>query len=430
MYCKIYPSIEDPDNSCILFSTKNAAKIRVPASIIRDIESQHLSENEQTQLRKLGFLVDDAEQERAEMLALMEELDAVKKSVYAKVVLNLDCNLACRYCFEGTRKGKFYMTEETVNDLIGFIMNRSQQHREEIRITYYGGEPLLSSGLILDISRRLKAIADTEGLKHTFSLVTNGTLLTRDLVAKLKPLGLIDASVTVDGPSDVHDKYRPFRSGNGSFDTILGNIKDVCDIIPVQIGGNYTKENFKRFPLLLDYLMAEGLIPDRVGNVQFYPVTRESDEFALSDFREGCISLDEPWLVEAWLYLRGEILRRGYRTKKVLPMPCMMEIKDSFVINYNGDIYKCAGLIDRKEFCVGNLESGIKDYRHSHNLDNWKNEECLDCSYLPLCFGGCRYMKLVREGSMEGIDCRRPYFDAVLESLVLQDIKYANQIQK
>ncbi len=47
-YCKIYPSKDDPDNSYILFSTKNAAKISVPASIIRDIENQHLSENEQT----------------------------------------------------------------------------------------------------------------------------------------------------------------------------------------------------------------------------------------------------------------------------------------------------------------------------------------------------------------------------------------------
>src|SRR5271169_1107400 len=109
-YCKIYPSKEDPDNSCILFLTKNAAKIQVPASIIRDIESQHLSADEQAPLRRLGFLVDDVEQERSGMRVLMEELDSINKSFYAKVVLNLDCNLACKYCFEGTRKGKFFMS--------------------------------------------------------------------------------------------------------------------------------------------------------------------------------------------------------------------------------------------------------------------------------------------------------------------------------
>ncbi len=381
------------------------------------------------QLRKLGFIVDDVEQERSEMRALMEELDAMNKSFYAKVVLNLDCNLACKYCFEGTRKGKFYMTEETVESFFRFVNNGMLRHKEKIEITYYGGEPLLSSGLILDMSRRLKSVADSGGQKFTFSLVTNGTLLTRALAEKLKPLGLTHANVTIDGPADIHNTYRPFRSGKGSFDLIVGNLKAVCDIVPVRIGGNYTKANFRRFPLLLDYLMSEGLTPERVGNVQFSPATQESGEFALSDFTEGCLSFGEPWLVEAWMYLREEILRRGYRTTKVLPMPCMMEIRDGFVINYNGDIYKCAGLIGRKEFCVGNLKNGVADYRQSHNLDNWKNDQCLDCAYLPICFGGCRYMKLVREGNMEGIDCRKPYFDAVLESLVKQDIAYKAQMK-
>jgi uncharacterized protein len=93
-------------------------------------------------------------------------------------------------------------------------------------------------------------------------------------------------------------------------------------------------------------------------------------------------------------------------------------------VNYDGEIYKCPGLIGRKEFSAGDISTGIKDYRKSHHIDNWKNDECLECAYLPLCFGGCRYMKLVRDGEMNGVDCRREFFDASLESLVRQDIKY------
>lgn len=43
---------------------------------------------------------------------------------------------------------------------------------------------------------------------------------------------------------------------------------------------------------------------------------------------------------------------------------------------------------------------------------------------LPLCFGGCRYMKLVRDGNMSGVDCKKQYYDVTLEALVKQDIKY------
>lgn len=427
-YCKAYPS-EDKSDSLILFLTKNAAKVGVPASLIRDIENQQLGEDEQISLQRLGFLIDDTEKEKTEMLALVDELNTVNKTFYAKVVLNLDCNLACSYCFEGTRKGKFYMPEETVKSLAIFANNSMFQDKEVIEITYYGGEPLLSSGLIIDISEQLKTIAEARGMKYKFSLVTNGTLLKRESVSRLKPLGLTHANVTIDGPADIHNRHRPFRSGKGSFDIIIGNIKEICDILPVNIGSNYTNENFRRIPLLLDYFMAEGLTPDKLAYVQFYPAIQEKGEFANPDFMEGCTCLNEPWLGEAWMYLREEILRRGYRSKKITPAPCMIELNDMFVINYNGDIYKCPSLIGRKEFCVGNLNSGLIDYRKSHNLDNWKNDECLSCSYLPLCFGGCRYMKLLQEGSMKGVDCKKPYFDAVLESLVHQDIKYARQLK-
>ena len=102
----------------------------------------------------------------------------------------------------------------------------------------------------------------------------------------------------------------------------------------------------------------------------------------------------------------------------------MMEYKNNILVNYDGSIYKCPGLIGREAYKIGDIKTGVKDYLKSHNLDNWKNEECLDCAYLPLCFGGCRYMKLVRDGNMDGVDCRKPYFDACLETLVKQDIRY------
>ena len=266
-YCKIYPSREDPDY-CILFLTKNAAKVQVPASLISDIENQQLSEEEQTSLRELGFLVDDIEGERSEMLAHMEELNALNKSFYAKVIMNLDCNLACKYCFEGTRKGKLYMTRDTADLLVGFIEKNLAPDREEINVTFYGGEPLLSSGLIRHISERLNTVAASNGLKYGFMLITNGTLLTPKIVNKLKPLGLRGASVTLDGPADVHDIFRPFASGSGSFDAIFGNLRDVCGMTSIQVGGNYTQDNYMEFPRLLDYFIDNNLTPDRLSDVR------------------------------------------------------------------------------------------------------------------------------------------------------------------
>jgi uncharacterized protein len=278
--------------------------------------------------------------------------------------------------------------------------------------------------MIVHISERLRSLADKRGIAYSFNLITNGTLLTRSVVERLKPLGLTSASVTLDGPCEVHDRSRPYRSGAGSFDTIIRNLQEVCDRIDLEIGGNFTRENYRSFPRLLDALIGSGLGPDRIASVRFDPVYNEGSEFS-PDFRGGCSSLNEPWIAEAGLELRREILMRGFRAETVQPAVCMMERQHHVVVNYDGALYKCPGLIGRKEFCAGTLKSGMPDYSALHNLGNWKNEECLACKYLPLCFGGCRYMKLIHEGAMRGIDCKRDYFDRSLQALVLQDLKYS-----
>ncbi|HTR45689.1 MAG TPA: geopeptide radical SAM maturase, partial [Thermodesulfovibrionales bacterium] len=315
---------------------------------------------------------------------------------------------------------------ETADDFTEFVTNKigSERSFDEVHITFYGGEPLLSKELIVYVSGKVKALAERTGISFSSSLMTNGTLLTKDAAKELKALGLKDVYITVDGLKTAHDRSRPFKGGSGSFDTIVGNILDGAGTIDILVGGNYTRSNFREFPALLDYVYKKGLTPSLLSSVAFYPVVSESGEYAMPDFHEGCISANEPWLVDASLFLREEILKRGYCTDRITPGICMMEFGNNILVDYEGSIYKCPGLIGRTNYKIGHIRTGINDYRLSHNLNNWKNEECLDCSYLPLCFGGCRYMKLVRDGDMNGVDCKKPYFDAALESLVRQDIRF------
>jgi uncharacterized protein len=422
-YCKIYRHSEDP-NQVTLFSTLTTAVADVSTDLLRDLDTDKLSKEEMNTLTKLGLLVKSAEAEQRELLNYIEDRNADNNVFTAIVVLNLDCNLGCKYCYEGSRKGKHYMSADIADDFIAFVKSGVFKDMQGINITFYGGEPLLSLDTINHISKSMKKISKAKDLDFTFSFITNGTLLTPQLVKKLKPLGMRAASVTLDGPKEVHDLCRPFKSGAGSFDVIVRNIRDVCSLTDIQVGGNYTRDNYREFPRLLDHMLDTGLTPDRISSVKFDPVFRESSEFFSPDFHEGCTSINEPWLVEAGDFLRDEILKRGYRTSTIEPVVCFMELKSNVVVNYNGDLYKCPGLVGREEFRAGKLRSGMFDYGARHSLDNWKNEKCLACSYLPLCFGGCRYMKLVRDGDMNGVDCKKQYLDAILEKLVLQDVKY------
>ena len=462
-YLKIYPSANNPRN-VILYSTKNAAIVELPRKTAERLPHVDLSYEDRKTLAQAGFLVKDAEKEKQEFLPYIDELNGLNKTLSIKLVMNLDCNLACRYCFEGKRKGSHFMTKKTADDFIGFVkkritassncavsfpqamrvgnlsgreerfrtsrndgqrsgLGRDRAGIKELLITYYGGEPLLSRDLILSISERLKLFTKEKGLRLKLYLTTNGTLLTKETVRMLKPFGLKEALVTLDGPSDIHNSFRPFKGGGGSFDAIVKNIKEIRSRVSIALNGNYVRNNYRRFSDLLDYLKDEGIDISRMPSVQFSPVVAESEDFG-PGFHEGCASISEPWFPKASVWLREEILKRKGRQARTEPGLCMMEYENNLLVNYDGGIYKCPGLIGREEYRIGDIWNGMTDYRQSHNLDNWKCQECLECVYLPLCFGGCRYMKLVRDGNMHGVDCRREFFDATLEALVKQDIKY------
>ncbi len=78
-------------------------------------------------------------------------------------VMNLDCNLACTYCYEGKQRGHHYMSTETADLLVKYCEENFLQQGKDLIIDFYGGEPLLSLDLIKSISLRLQAAAEKAG---------------------------------------------------------------------------------------------------------------------------------------------------------------------------------------------------------------------------------------------------------------------------
>lgn len=425
-YLKTYPYEEQPGH-LLLFSTKQASKVLLQEETCQAIEKDILSSEDEALLTKLGILVNDREQEKQDVLGFIDKINARNSVLNITVVLNLDCNFACVYCFEGDMKGKLYMSNETADRLLDFIKEKFTPDKRSLLIDFYGGEPLMSLELIRSLSRSLKSFIENRGASYDFTLVTNGSLFTRYVAEELVPLGLKSVQITLDGVAEIHNRQRPFKSGAGSFDTIIRNIKANCDLVKINIGGNFQKNTYVRFVSLLDFLEKEGLTPDKIPMIKFAPVTNRPTGISAMDYNMGCISINEPWLVEAEKLLRKEILIRGYNTPKPRPATCVIEMKDAYVVNLDGLIYKCPAFIGHQDYAVGDLQSGVSDYTATYKLGHWKNKDCIECKYLPLCFGGCRYMSFVRDGNIDKLDCKKPYLDNSLERLIKQDLQYRQQ---
>src|ERR1700690_1408643 len=205
-YVKIY---RDDNKAGMIYSALTGGVAFVEADFEQRLKEDSLTAEEIFALEEMGLLVESRDEERKKIAGLLDRWNETRRSLNAIVAVNLQCNLACKYCFEGDKKAAdTQMSRETADQLVEFLVKRMPDN-EKVRIDFYGGEPLLSVSLIQYISERMVKAVKERGLTYEFSLVTNGTLLTAGVVDALLPLGLKQAKITLDGPSDLHNSQRP-----------------------------------------------------------------------------------------------------------------------------------------------------------------------------------------------------------------------------
>ncbi len=419
-----HPDLAD---QVLLFSTKTGALILLPEDDFLAI-SNGASDSEYIEpLREIGILVDDIEVEHQEVYRYIEDINRYSPNLTLAIVLGMSCNFGCQYCFEGRQKSSNKaMDEQTIAQLASFIKERFTPNKKKLILQFYGGEPLLYTKQIITLAKELKPFVESQGAEFVFDLVSNGSLLTEAVVDELNHWGLDGVKVTIDGPPDNHNHFRPFKSGATSFDLIVNNLKQVCNKTNIRIGGNYTSENYRNFATVLDLLARQGLTPETVERVNFNIVLKVNDTITSNEFIGGCATINEPWLRDASLHVRKEVMQRGYAIPELGPEACAVEMDDALTVHYDGSLYKCITWIGHEQYRIGDIRQGIsEDYSDSHHLFHWQKEKkCQQCKYIPMCFGGCRYMAYQRDGHMAKVDCKKPYLDATLEKMLFQDLEF------
>ncbi len=425
-FLKIF-SLPGKKETRLLFSTKTCALTLLSDEALAAVQAGKAAPETMDILVRLGMVVADPVKEQQGMRDYLPTVNRLNPNLRVSVILGMACNFACVYCYEGSLKGSAAMDKATAGQLIACLLARfAAGKKKRLILDFYGGEPLLYIRRITSLASQLKPAIEALGGTFNFTLVTNGSLFTPGVVTELVALGLVSAKITIDGPADNHDRFRPFKGGQGSWDVIVANLMACRGLCAITLSGNYTLENHAAFPSLLDTLSEAGFATTGFDSVQFFPVMQVNDRFANPEFTGGCCSNDEPWVHAASLMLREAIMQRGYNFPKLQPATCMVDIDDAFTVDHDGAIYKCVTLIGHPEFACGDIWKGMnQNWHEKYCANHWQEKEpCRKCEYLPLCFGGCRYMAFQREGSMAGVDCQKDFLDATLKKMLRQDLKY------
>ena len=118
---------------------------------------------------------------------------------------------------------------------------------------------------------------EARGVRMLINVITNGLLLTPEIVDRLNRYGLNGIKITLDGDRDAHNRSRPLRGGQGTFDRIVNNVRQVAHKTRIAIGGNFEMETAESYPALLDFLKEQDFA-DQLSKVAFKPVIRERKE--------------------------------------------------------------------------------------------------------------------------------------------------------
>jgi uncharacterized protein len=399
-----------------------------------------------------GFLVESREADRQAFNRHIRATKTDASELHITVLTTLQCNFACDYCFQGDHGDYNKFAQKMSPDMAVRVAQWIERELDRVRperlvITFFGGEPLLNLPAMYEISERMWAACQDRSVRMMTSIITNGLLLTDEVVDRMLPLGLKGVKVTLDGDRHTHNQMRPLRGGQGTFDRIVENVRRVAGRVPISIGGNFDEQTSGSFSALLDFLR-EQEFADKLVKVNFKPVVRTQSPVpampkgalpltpVTTDNRplggtcmtsagagggagkacDSCNVLDDEMT-----RLRSDIRRHGFPTPDgVHNGPCHVHMAHAHTIGPDGSLYACPGFTGELASSTGHIDDRRDPLREQARerfdaLEPWK--ECGDCAFIPVCAGGCLVASHTELGDMNLPTCHKRTYESALIAL-------------
>jgi len=323
------------------------------------------------------------------------------------LVLNVanKCNLHCSYCYEpeGAKYGSapVQMDWDTARQSVDFLFHKAGNNRE-VNVIFFGGEALLNFKLMREVVGYAEEQGEKRDKKVDFSLTTNGTLLTDEMIDFFQAhrFGL---TVSIDGPQELHDKRRFFLTNKGerrgSYEQIVPRLKRLMERYtarPIVARVTVTKGTVEVMRIY-EHLTSLGFF-----EVGFSPVTAKNGEdyglepadlrHVLAGFRElGALYVERALQNQytGFSNLSTMLTDVHLGTNKLFPCGAGLGLLD---VDGNGDVYLCHRFPGTEEHHYGNVKEGLaydrlNEFINSAHVDN--KPVCQTCWIRGLCGGGC-----------------------------------------
>ena len=335
------------------------------------------------------------------------------------MVLNVtnQCNLSCSYCYEygedkivQTDNGRQpkWMSDETARASVDFLLRESGR---AAHVTFFGGETLLNFKVLKTAVAYAKGKAAELGKQIDFSLTTNATLLTTEVIEFLAEHNF-GVTISIDGPAELQNRFRVFHNGAGSYALIEPKIKAL-------LARHRSRPIGARVTLTRDTLQVRKIyehLANEIGfwEVGFAPVTaapgrphafgEEGFEDVLGQFRDLANDYRDAAIAgrhHGFSNVRETIEEIHKGASKAWPCGAGFGLLG---VSTAGDVALCHRFAGSDDHKLGTVRDGIdrdvqRSFLESHHVAN--KTDCEACWARPLCAGGCYHEAHTRYGTTE-----------------------------
>lgn len=348
-----------------------------------------------------GFVLDDTIDEKIFILNQFNARVLCYNSDYVSlsIIPTLRCNLACAYCYEsaGIDSRHLDMNDDVIQSVLSFI-SELKGSLNKLQINFYGGEPLLDKKRFIEILGRIHGLTSNHGVSLGIGLITNGYNFDREIVDFILGLDVkCYVQITLDGPKELHDKKRVLKNRHGTFDTIIKNLKHLISVndknpFSINVRVNIGKNESGSFYDLCNYLKDEDIF-DRINL------------YAASIFDEStlpCNDMEAPFGFDPQTYelnnhvarLKGSEAGKAFQVLHGSHDLCVLLMRNAFMIDPDGDLYKCYMDITDKSKIIGNVSQVFKLRSNAKYVEMMTKTKldvpmCANCPALPLCITYC-----------------------------------------
>lgn len=361
-----------------------------------DISDINLIEQHNPKLWKTliegGYIIDSTVDELKKVKELRDKVDLSKYFFYLIVNPTLSCNFNCWYCYETHLKNS-YMDTKTLNSAMKLI-SQATEKVPTFTLGFFGGEPLLYfKKIVKPLIIHTNNCCKQNCIPYSVTFTTNGYLITQEMVDFFAEYNIQSLQITLDGGRKEHNLTRYPSIGIDTFEKILENIKLLLvNHIKVLLRINCTDKNIDSTIEIAEYLKSITNEMKESLQICFKQVWQNAREV---DLDAKIIEMEELFLSHG--------LQSGSYTLDNVRYSCYGDKKNSLLLNYNGDVYKCTAIDFENTQRDGYLTEAGEVIWENNSLNNrmnakFQNPPCLKCRILPICNGGCSQKALEYKG--------------------------------